>query len=45
MDGERQQMLAKLKEAIENGSLTKNEIERRLNAAIDAEIQKKDSPG
>ena len=44
MDGERQQMLAKIKEAIENGSLTKNEIERRLNAAIDAEIQKKDSP-
>lgn len=44
MDGEKQQMLAKIKEAIENGSLTKNEIERRLNAAIDAEIKKKDSP-
>ena len=38
MDGNEAQ-LAKIKDAIKKGELTKEIIERRLNAAIDAELQ------
>lgn len=43
MDGNEAQ-LAKIKDAIKKGELTKEIIERRLNAAIDAELRKTDSP-
>lgn len=43
MDGN-EHRLAKIKDAIKKGELTKEIIERRLNAAIDAELRKTDSP-
>ena len=43
MDGNEAQ-LATIKDAIKKGELTKEIIERRLNAAIDAELRKTDSP-
>lgn len=43
MDGN-EHRLAKIKDAIKKGDLTKEMIERRLNAAIDAELRKIDSP-
>ena len=43
MDGN-EHRLAKIKDAIKKGELTKEMIERRLNATIDAELRKTDSP-
>lgn len=43
MDGNEAQ-LAKIKDAIKKGELTKEIIERRLKSAIDAELRKTDSP-
>jgi len=43
MDGN-EHRLAKIKDAIKKGELTKEMIERRLNAAIEAELRKTDSP-
>lgn len=43
MDGN-EHRLAKIKDAIKKGELTKEMIERRLNAAIDHELRKTDSP-
>lgn len=43
MDGN-EHRLAKIKDAIKKGELTKEMIERRLNAAIETELRKTDSP-
>ena len=43
MDGDASRMIAEIKTAIENGILTRDEMERRLEAAIAAEIAKDDS--
>lgn len=44
MNGASSQMIAEIKAAIEKGTLTHSEMERRLEAAIAAEIEKTDSP-
>ena len=44
MNGASSQMIAEIKAAIENGTLTHSEMERRLESAIAAEIGKTDSP-
>lgn len=43
MNGDSSHMIAEIMTAIEKGTLTHSEIERRLEAAIAAEINKKDS--
>lgn len=44
MSGDSSQMIAEIQAAIKTGMLTHSEIERRLEAAINAEIGKEDSP-
>ena len=44
MNGASSQMIAEIKAAIEKGTLTHSEMERRLEAAIAAEIEKTESP-
>lgn len=44
MSGGNQMLLDQIKEAIENGTLTQEEIERRLKAAIETEFVQQDHP-
>ena len=44
MNGDQCRMIAEIREAIQDGTLDHQEIERRLSIAIEAELYKKDGP-